>query len=418
MSALKVLVSWHTDPQYIAPIVISPNQTTVAPKIFQDQALSSCVGWTPLGYYDLYEELERQSLGTSYDLIFVMSDASGTNRPLNVAAFRCPTILCIGDTHHLTSPISSQIDYALKAGFDCHVIAVTRQHLHWFVEAGLREVIWLPGIMARPHNGVLSASRRRKIAFVGQTGQYHPRRRRMLSHLMNNKMPILGETRPVEQSYELYGSSQVSFNCSLNGDLNLRIFEVLASGGCLLTDRLHTESGIDLLLDTDRHYIRYSNEDELLDKCIFLLNDPIYCYNIARRGFDTYSNNLSSEHRIKDLLRWVEDGDIDDLFRVKVDDTTSSTDMLSRRLCVYEELQEIHRKLEKPFVVFDRELPDTYVNDAGDLFRLDIAIVDLDSNFAEPLKSDVVVLREGKTVPPYIVTSVAIDPLSGSRPSN
>ena len=53
-----------------------------------------------------------------------------------------------------------------------------------------------------------------------------------------------------DHAADMCASSVVSFNASLNGDLNLRVFETLSAGGCLLTDRLSAQSGLDLILKT------------------------------------------------------------------------------------------------------------------------------------------------------------------------
>jgi spore maturation protein CgeB len=40
----------------------------------------------------------------------------------------------------------------------------------------------------------------------------------------------------------IYNAAQITFNCSLNGDRNMRIFEVMAAGGFLVTDRRRTNN--------------------------------------------------------------------------------------------------------------------------------------------------------------------------------
>ena len=64
----------------------------------------------------------------------------------------------------------------------------------------------------------------------------------------------------------MYAQSTVSFNASLSGDLNMRVFEVLSAGGFLLTDRLSPQAGLELLLRPGHDCETYGDAEELLDK--------------------------------------------------------------------------------------------------------------------------------------------------------
>ena len=43
----------------------------------------------------------------------------------------------------------------------------------------------------------------------------------------------------------IYSESKIVLNASINGDLNMRVFEALTSGALLVTDRI--ENGLDTL---------------------------------------------------------------------------------------------------------------------------------------------------------------------------
>ena len=63
-----------------------------------------------------------------------------------------------------------------------------------------------------------------------------------------------------------YGASLVGFNTSRNGELGLRVFEVLAAGAALLTDRLAPESGIGGLLADLHDFASYGSLEELVER--------------------------------------------------------------------------------------------------------------------------------------------------------
>jgi len=89
---------------------------------------------------------------------------------------------------------------------------------------------------------------------------------------------------------------------SLNGDLNWRFFEIIASGGFLLTDRLNPDSGVDRLFEEGTHYEAFSNSDELVQKINFYREHPDAACRIARQGFQRYWENFSPTHLRKEAL--------------------------------------------------------------------------------------------------------------------
>ena len=111
----RILVSWYADPRYIPPFVLSENQVTVGPKSFPDQPPMMFSAWTPQGVHDLKAALDAARISGSFDAVVVWADASGINLPLNLGAFDCPKVLCVGDTQHLKAPLSTMIEYSPAA---------------------------------------------------------------------------------------------------------------------------------------------------------------------------------------------------------------------------------------------------------------------------------------------------------------
>lgn len=370
-----VLVSWYTTPQYIPPFDLSDHQITVGPKAEPDQPRMMFAGWTPAGEYDLPAALQSQGLPVAYDALVVWSDASGSNRPLNLGVFDCPKVLCVGDTHHLNRPLTDMIAYARRAGFDFIVSSHNRPHLRWFGEAGFDKLAWIPGLKARHVPRPIKDGRAAQVCFIGQS-DFHPRRQRLLAALQQNGVPLLAQQATREMSADFYAGSAASLNASLNGDLNLRIFEILSAGGCLLTDRLSPASGLDTILSEDNDFCAYDSSEELLDKAGFLLREPAAALALARAGNRTYTRTLLPERQVEILMRWVFDQGIDSLYTVEKPVPANSAIPFAKRLAIYEVLQELHRRLERPRVLISTELPPILRDDVADLTRLAITMAD------------------------------------------
>ena len=368
----RILVSWYADPRYIPPFVLSDRQVTVGTKSFPDQPAMMFAAFTPPGPHDLKAAVDAARIEGPFDAVVVWADASGLNLPLNLDAFNCPKVLCVGDTQHLKAPLKTMIGYAREARYDFIVSSHNRQHLHWFAEAGFAKTAWLPGLKVRHTPRPFNTSRKPVIAFVGNATEYHARRTRLLEALARAGVPVHATRAPREASADIFASSLASFNASLNGDLNLRVFEILSSGGCLFTDRLSLESGLSLLLEESKEFIGYDAIEECVAQARFLLRYPKLALDIAQAGRRAFTERMLPEQRANQLLSWVFAEHLDELFRAPCPNRGEADAPFAMRLHVYETLQELHRVVEEPKILFWNGLSEAYVRDALDLKRLKI----------------------------------------------
>lgn len=104
----------------------------------------------------------------------------------------------------------------------------------------------------------------------------------------------------------LYSSSKICLNAHLQehlncGTFNFRIFNILACGGFIISDYseyLEKEFG-DCIEFTDGYW-------DLKDKVDFYLKNPTERLKFQNIGIDKIKNNHTFEHRMKDLLTWLE----------------------------------------------------------------------------------------------------------------
>ena len=150
--------------------------------------------------------------------------------------------------------------------------------------AGFGQSAWLPGITVQHLAPPWQTQRIDQIGFVGQMApSRHAWRKALLQRGAKAGIPLCAGQSARAQTAAMYAQSPVSFNASLSGDLNMRVFEVLSAGGFLLTDRLSPQAGLELLLRPGHDCETYGYAEELLDKIAFYRRSPAAALRIASR---------------------------------------------------------------------------------------------------------------------------------------
>lgn len=383
---LVVLLSWDSLPQYMPPLQLSKRQITLCSDMFRqsNSDLYKIDLWTPSSVgYDLYEVVEKAGIKAKVDLVVVKAASNRINRPCNTKAFGCPTLLIVGDTHHMVKPIGYTTDYACAEKFDFVTSFYDRQHLHWFFAAGIEQVGWFPLASVQDCPSPWNENRIDQVVFVGQQGVLHPHRKYLLQYLEQHGIPLDTSTAARTIAAQKYANSVISFNCSLNGDINLRNFEILSAGGFLLTDRLSPQSGFDLILTPGEHCETYSSSspEELIEKIGFYRQHPDAALKIARQGQEHYRQFHHPEKKTRQLIDWVLGGNLPDLYSPHLDQRCTISrqyrHLLSNRILLYETIQELHRQHHVQLsVLLAPECPAILAIDLIDLPRLSVYVIE------------------------------------------
>jgi glycosyltransferase involved in cell wall biosynthesis len=243
---------------------------------------------TPHGEYDLAAVVARLPAHQRPELIVVKADATRRNLPRGLDRLPGTKVLLVGDSHHLAGPLRTLLAYGAMESFDAVMLDHTRQHAHVFLEAGFERVYWIPAVdYALRRRDILAeppAEFRFDLSFVGQIGAFHPWRRHMMDRLVAAGLPLVGMRAEPERAADVYAASRVTLNCSLNGDLNLRVFEALGAGGFLLTDALSPDAGLERCFTPGRHLATYRSPDELVELARHYLDHPDEAMAIRRAG--------------------------------------------------------------------------------------------------------------------------------------
>ncbi|MEY2853849.1 MAG: hypothetical protein RL030_981, partial [Pseudomonadota bacterium] len=379
---MRILFATCSPAGYMAPPLLGDEQINCGPDwLDRDIAGHVLALNTPVGSYDLAAVAARLPADQQPDAVVCLVDASWRSVPRNLRAFTCPKILLVADTHHLNQPITGMVRYAQSEPYDRVVILYGRHHWEFFHAAGLRSLHWFPGLTFPHADATVHAARRTEapagqIAFVGQMGICHPRRLQMLAQLNAHQLPLAVKAVPQREALDFYASSLIGFNASLNGDLNLRVFEILASGAMLLTDQLTAASGLGDIFQPGTDYVAYGSQPELIERARHALNHPAEARAIAAAGTARFDTLFSAGARRQAFQALVADGVSRPEFALPQARTFSFAPVaparLARLTAGFEYVQELHRNLDTVSVALDESVPAEFAQMCATLPRLEI----------------------------------------------
>jgi glycosyltransferase involved in cell wall biosynthesis len=378
---INVVVSFLAPREAYRPIIISPREVFCSPHCETKIAEGNYQNiQTHSGVYDINTIIEKLPQSQKPDLIVVKADATGGNFPINLKSISCPKLLICGNTQHLSKPIQTLVEYATEEQFDFIMSDHKRHHLHYFKEAGFEKVFWVPGFNINPHPQPTNLTPKYPLTFVGQARNFHPYRKSVLAHIKESQFPLHQLQAPQEKAAEIYAESLINLNVSMNGDLNLRVFEVLSSGGFLLTDKLSKQAGFELLFEDNKHLALFRNKSELNQKLAFFLNNPQAAKEIASKGCEIFWQNHRPEMNIKRVLDYIDGKDIEPIYKIEAEKrsiyiSSNNLDELRQRIYVYEYLQEIHLKESNIKGLFLPKVDSKLICDLVDLPRLEVNII-------------------------------------------
>jgi hypothetical protein len=258
------------------------------------------------GYPGDVEITELIDDGNPKPEIVLLIDTAGEMFPRGLEKISCPTAIFLIDMHanfELRKQMSLFYDYIFLAQKD---------YIDTFKKTGNECVYWLPHA-CDPEIHV--PGEMEKIYDVGFVGHVHSDHRRKKLEFISKHFKIndFNKPYPRDEISTIYGQSKIVFNCSLKDDLNMRVFEAMASGALLITDRI--PNGQSELFKDGEHLVEYTNDDDLLQKIDYYLKNEHLRLKIAKAGQKlvlaqhTYSNRcqtilntISSSKKIKSAL--------------------------------------------------------------------------------------------------------------------
>jgi hypothetical protein len=105
----------------------------------------------------------------------------------------------------------------------------------------------------------------------------------------------------------VYAASKIVLNVPVKDDVNMRVFEGMASGALLVTER--TGNGLTELFTPGEHLVTYEHHDEVPTLVRHYLDDVQERERIARNGQQLVSQQHTYDHRIETMLAVTKDAD-------------------------------------------------------------------------------------------------------------
>ena len=193
------------------------------------------------------------------DLFFFIEGGSMQIFPRGLSNIACLTIWYGIDTH-----MDYEKHLRISRLFDVTFIA-QKQYIENLKADGIKNVFWLPlgfdsGILPKEH-----VDRIYDVSFVGSNNPFvHPERGsylKLISENFSNNM-LISDATPSEMG-RIYAQSKIVFNKSVNNDLNMRYFEALGAGACLVTDSI-VGNGVDEIFKRGEDFFEYKDGDSLV----------------------------------------------------------------------------------------------------------------------------------------------------------
>lgn len=208
--------------------------------------------------------------------LHVWVDSGLAGMPTDTDALGAPRICYIIDTHCM---LEHRIEIAKH--FDFTFLAQPT-HLQRFVDAGVKNVAWLPLACSPELHDVGAYERVYDVAFIGGIPEDKSDRRHRLVEAVTSRFPnhAVGRLWP-EDMARAYAQSKIVINMAAARDTNMRVFEGLASGALLITDEA---DGLEDLFTDGEHLVIYRDDAELIPLIERYLEDSGARARIAGAG--------------------------------------------------------------------------------------------------------------------------------------
>lgn len=249
------------------------------------------VGDSQFFYWDHCPDISQ--LGSEDMFVFI---DPAPDWPLGLEKANCLTVAYFIDVHQ---DIQSRLQ--LSRFFDS-VFVAQKDYVSMFQGVGHQNTHWLPLACDPGVHHAPAGTKYFDVGFVGKLSQRGTPRYEILTTVLPRY-----QTNDYNRFYtphdmsKVYGQSKIVFNASINGDLNMRFFEALASGALLVTDRI--ENGLTELFEEDVHYVGYSTIEEAIEKIDYYLSNDAERSRIATEGQTVAFEQHTYRHRWDQIMQ-------------------------------------------------------------------------------------------------------------------
>ena len=208
--------------------------------------------------------------------LFLWVDSGQKHLPAGFAELKMIKAAWFIDTHLATA---HRIEIARQFDF---VYLAQKAQVDAFRAAGIPRVTWLPLGCSEDLHRIPPRERTLDVAFVGSMDSASGEKRRHFIEAVRAAFPnhYIGQCWPHEMA-EYYSRAKIVVNMCVNLDVNMRVFEAMASGAMLVTD---PAIGLEDLFENGRELAIYETEEEGLALIRKYLDDAEARERIAAAG--------------------------------------------------------------------------------------------------------------------------------------
>lgn len=228
-----------------------------------------------------------------YDLnLWIDWGEDGLTGVLPYKPYDCPKPMAYwaSDTHIWDKGYEYRLNMAKRAD---HVFVAQKRAQEEFKRDGVN-AIWLPHAvepLAYPKGEILT--KKYDVCFVGHINSKN--REDALDRLFSVFPNFYYGQALFEDAARKFSESKIVFNIAMTDDINMRCFEVMATGSFLLTNWIPT---IEELFEDGKHLVLYRSLDEMIDKAKYYLAHDEEREKIAQAGYE----EVIKRHKIQDRV--------------------------------------------------------------------------------------------------------------------
>jgi len=176
-------------------------------------------------------------------------------------------------------------------------VFVTQKYFLPFYPKG--KTSWLPNAAdPEKHRLYVDEPVKYDVGFLGN--DTYPRRQKLLELIAEKYKLLRSNSKPGEEYSRKLSRCKILFNCSMDHDVNMRVFEALSIGRLLLTDKV---AGQDRLLVDGLHYVSFKDWTDLDQKIAYYLSNKKARETIANKGRAFVHAEHTYQHRLEKILQ-------------------------------------------------------------------------------------------------------------------
>ena len=217
-----------------------------------------------------------------------------------IGQLSCPTAYISVDTWHDPS------EYDTAKNYDA-VFVAQREFVPLLKATGSRNVFWLPlACSPEAHHPIAGVEKELDVTMIGACSHpYHRDRARRLSAIGEHFNVVLHKGASTEEMCEVYARTKLAFNSSIFQDVNMRVFETMAMGCALLTNRDAEYNGLLDLFEDGKHLLAYT-EDNLVELAREYISNDAAREALAQVGREEVLEHHTYLHRVDKILETMQ----------------------------------------------------------------------------------------------------------------